>query len=212
MSAAGKITAAAFRKCFAEVMRGVKGVELAKQYTSHPHRTRIMLNESGVLAETCKRLTMKSSSLEYKREVYTLDAVMMSGTDLIFPDSRPDSSGARLWYPSKLDVLIEHENGERLEEEMWKLLFWRADLKVLIGYDWCDDDKSLPIREQWRDKKLGWLRKMLRAVNADGSENSEYLVLIGNRKTYSSEDAVAWRWCLLNEPGTDFTSIGDHDG
>ena len=32
-------------------------------------------------------------------------------------------------YPAGLDVIVEHENGGRVEEEMWKLLMWRAPLK-----------------------------------------------------------------------------------
>ena len=47
-----------------------------------------------------------------------------------------------LWYPSKLHVLIEHEHGESIEEEMWKLLFLRAPLKVLIFYDWDEAKKT----------------------------------------------------------------------
>ena len=34
-------------------------------------------------------------------------------------------------YPACLNVIIEHENGSAVEREMWKLLMWRAPLKVL---------------------------------------------------------------------------------
>ena len=49
------------------------------------------------------------------------------------PDFYPD-----WWqpYPARWDVLIEHENGEYPQEELYKLLMRRALLKVIVFYDW----------------------------------------------------------------------------
>ena len=45
-------------------------------------------------------------------------------------------------YPARLDAIVEHENGESVEEEMWKLLMWRAPLKVLIFYDYSEAERA----------------------------------------------------------------------
>ena len=55
------------------------------------------------------------------------------------PDFYPD-----WWqpYPARWDVLIEHENGEYPQEELYKLLMRRAPLKVVIFYDWGEFAKE----------------------------------------------------------------------
>ena len=49
------------------------------------------------------------------KEWYTLDCV--------FYRREPNLIGKE-GYPAGLDVIVEHENGERVEEGMWKLLMW----------------------------------------------------------------------------------------
>ena len=72
----------------------------------------------GFLRRVAGRLKKEDDRLECYGEFYKLDLVYVSGKDLHWKD---------LCYPSLLSVIIEHEhNLEKVEEEMWKLIFWRS--------------------------------------------------------------------------------------
>ena len=152
--------------------------------------TDYMLSYEGFMHGVMLRLREKIGHLEYFKEIYTIDAMFVGGEDLFRKD---------LCYPSQLHVLIEHENGRNIEEEMWKLLFWRAPLKVLIFYDWNEDDKSTKGRNSWLTEKLNILLEMRDRGNKQFPENksTEYLFIIGNRK--NSESEVSWRWSSVDQ-------------
>lgn len=118
-------------------------------------------------------------------EFYKLDLVYVSGKDLFRED---------LYYPSLLPVIIEHEHFNNVEEEMWKLIFWRSPLKVLISYDWNEDEKTTHRKRNWWTDKLKALSEMLTTANRDypETEMTEYLFIIGNREDVQSD--IKWRW------------------
>ena len=66
-------------------------------------------------------------------------------------------------YPAGYDVIIEHENGEQIEQEMWKQLMWRSPLKVLIFYDYLDDERKNDQMARWRDSKIATIADNRRA-------------------------------------------------
>lgn len=185
-------------------------------YTVRPLRTKTMLGEGGVLQDTCRHLAKTLElALEYKREWYTIDALFVSGKELIYPDGSVASDGHRLWYPSRLDVLVEHENDEKLEEEMWKLLFWHAKLKVIIGYDFCDNEYDEKLgrgqsgaKRDWAPGKIQQLRGMLREVHGADGDGAEYLLVLGNRGAWADDSPVAWRWCRLDDDSSELVPLG----
>ncbi|HED38889.1 MAG TPA: hypothetical protein ENJ13_00495 [Chromatiales bacterium] len=144
-----------------------------------------MFGNEGFLASIMTRLTENKTELEYKREYYTLDALYVGGENL-YRQNRT--------YPSELNVLIEHEQGDNVEEEMWKLIFWRSPLKVIIFYDWNEYEKTTNARREWLDRKLIKLVDMLNKANAYFPENQEtnYLFIIGNR--VEKDQLPNWRW------------------
>ena len=150
-----------------------------KKWTSY------MLAKDGFLSKVMNRLSDDNRRLEYKREYYTLDALYVSGEDL-FRENKI--------YPSQLHVLIEHEQGDNIEEEMWKLIFWRSPLKVIIFYDWNDYEKSTSARKDWLTSKLNKLVDMLSHANSffPENENTSYLFIIGNR--IKENQLPQWRW------------------
>ena len=110
-------------------------------------------------------------------------------------------------YPHCLHVIVEHENGERVEQEMHKLLLLRSPLKVLIFYDYPEFKKATnPNYAQWLDDKLSQLFALGKAVNDAWSEaeNTEYLFLVGNR--IEENDIPQWRYWILNP--VDFKASG----
>ena len=132
-------------------------------------------------------------SFSMAREWYTLDAVYYNPQPNLFP--------AGGMYPARLDVLIEHENGSKVEEEMWKLLLWRSPLKVLIFYDYREDRKERdPKKKTWLDEKLQTLCEMGQEVHDRWPEASdtEYLFLVGNRA--DADSAPSWRRWIV-KPG-----------
>lgn len=155
----------------------------------YPHKkdwTLFMLRNGGFLMRVMERLNAQGADLEYRSEYYTIDALYVSGTDL-FREHRT--------YPSELHVLIEHENGDNIEEEMWKLIFWRAPLKVIIFYDWNEYEKpTSALKQSWLKGKLKKLVEMRNTVNEFYPENqkTEYLLIFGNRE-YENQ-MIRWQW------------------
>ena len=110
-----------------------------------------------------------------------------------------------------MDVLIEHENDEYIEEEMWKLLMWRSPLKVLVCYDWAENEKTTCKRIQWLKNKLDELADMARQVNEtwNEAEETEYLIVIG---TLNSDDNVCWKFKKLTKTIGGSTTLEDRTG
>lgn len=142
--------------------------------------TDYMLSYGGFLNGVMLRLRENVRRLEYSKEIYTIDAMFVGGEDLFKKD---------LCYPAQIHVLIEHEHGMNIEEEMWKLIFWRAPLKVLIFYDWNEDAKETEKRKDWLSNKLIKLKKMLDVANQrfPEADKTEYLFVIGNCQSVHGE-------------------------
>jgi hypothetical protein len=148
--------------------------------------TKLMLGGGGFLSKVVEKLgpVTGDRSMGYVREIYTVDFVIRGGKD-IFRQG--------LCYPSCIYALIEHELGFDVEEEMWKLLHWRCPLKVLITYDWSQDEKSRSTNKRsWLEGKLQVLWGMLDDVESfQGPDSACYIFLIGDRE---KEDGPISRW------------------
>jgi hypothetical protein len=163
-----------------------KSDKISRKFLDNKTRTQFMQLSGGFLYQVMQRLCEVHPGLVYKTEYYTVDVLYVGGEDLLGWDN--------LWYPSKIHVLIEHENREYPEEEMWKLVHFRAPLKVLIFYDWNENEKTTQNRRQWLVNKLQSLQNILQKVNTFFAENpqTEYLFLIGNSEMAGGE--IRWRW------------------
>lgn len=138
----------------------------------------MLSSEAGLLANVATCLKSSVADLEYYgREIYSIDATLVGGireTDLL---GRGDQG-----YPARLYALIEHENGDAVEEEMWKLLWWRSPLKVIIFYDYSAADCAKTTRfAQWLPTKLKMLERMRADVSNFHPEDpaTEYLLVVG---------------------------------
>lgn len=135
--------------------------------------TRYMLHKSeGLMSEVCELLQQQGASIEYREQWYTIDALFVSGKNL-YREGR--------LYPSLLQVVIEHENALDVETEMWKLLFWRSPMKILIFYDWTSAR-----RKRWLDTKLNDLQNMIAKANQSWpeAEGTQYLFIAGRRNAH----------------------------
>jgi len=84
-------------------------------------------------------------------------------------------------YPERIDVMVEHENQSDVENEMWKLIFLRSPLKVIVCYNHRNIESKL---------KQCW--EMLRRANERFPENPDtrYLFIVG----CFADNELHWRW------------------
>ena len=167
-------------------------------YEDNKRWTEYMLakKEGSFLGRLLKKLPpLGRRPSEMGREWYTLDAVYYEKDACIY---RPKDGGP---YPDCLHVIIEHENAGDVETEMWKLLMFRSPLKVLIFYDYRDDDKETDEKKEWLARKVSKLFEMGWKVERRCSEadNVKYLFLVGNR---SEEGQLpCWRYLAVEQGG-----------
>ena len=139
--------------------------------------TKAMLTgEDAFLKRVAAKLGIKHKQEKERKGYYRLDMVFLHDED--------EGEG----YPSLFDVMIEHENDRQPENEMWKLIFLRSPLKVIIFYH------SNP------EEKIKECVEMLCEANKSFPENpdTDYLFIIGtvdrpNQKMY-------WRWASDKKP------------
>lgn len=108
------------------------------------------------------------------------------------------------YWSTRTVLTIEHENGYDVETEMWKLAHWRADLSVLVFYDFseaerasgatCTSDKTLPNvkKADWLDLKMQGLSNIVRRVDGDRAER--HLLIVGSRVSRPDGAQILWRF------------------
>ena len=195
-----KVSAEDFCKAFAEQWREELSSrrDIRHFYEDDTRWTEKMLGEKTSCSQSFLRTLAKRLSLAMGREWYTLDAVYYEKKEKDSYIYCPTDGGP---YPDCLHVIVEHENREDVETEMWKLLMFRSPLKVLIFYDYRDDCKTTPKTKDWLDEKLRKLFEMGRAVEraCPEADNVEYLFIVGNR--FAATDTPRWRYCVVERGG-----------
>ncbi len=120
--------------------------------------------------------------------------------DCVFCLDEPNLLEGDGGYPAGYDVVIEHENRDP-EGEWWKLLIIRAPLKVVIFYDWTDEQKLQAINNgnwnnaNWLIGKLERFAEMRRYMQdrwPGRRDHDDYLIVVGC--TPLGEDLPHWRW------------------
>ena len=176
----------AFLETWTERTEDAEGHEIAvAAYQENATWTNFMLGDGdaeGFLHEVANNLNRS-----VYREFYSLDCVYYQDEFDLF------GGGG---YPIGLDAIIEHEQGGRPEEEWYKLLLWRAPLKVLIFYDWSDAEKrDNPNRANWLVGKLENFAEMTRQVRyrwPGRRVKDDFLIVVGYVAT--GEYLPRWRW------------------
>ena len=155
-------------------------------YAEKTRWTDFMLRSGGFLNKVMDRFKNSYfNNISYKQEYYTIDALYVGGEDLF---------RSNLSYPSKIFAILEHEFGNNIEEEVWKLIFWRAPLKILIFYDWAEEEMT-DRRREWLQTKLKKIEQMIEKVKYFHREDNdtEYLFIIG-KQTEDKKNPMNWRW------------------
>ena len=154
--------------------------------------TEYMLSkEGGLLSKMTSAFHAIDPNIAYTCQWYTVDGLFIGGSELF----REGSWG----YPSSLYALVEHELDENIEEEIWKLAYWRCPLKILFFYDWAENDKSTDARANFLAKKLTKAFSMIAEISKYWTENPDtrYLFMIGTRTECNSP--ILWKYCTDND-------------
>jgi hypothetical protein len=127
-----------------------------------------------------------SSELQRKPEWWHIDLSYVSG------EHQDESSSG---YFFNLPIMIEHENGDNPEEEMYNLIFHRSPLKVIIFRDYNDDDRERNEKyRDWLNGKLQLFLDFLKTANEihEEAESARYLFIVWAREL--GDGPVYWRW------------------
>lgn len=122
------------------------------------------LDRVGERYLTEKRTAISSeASFSLQKEWYTVDLMGILHSD-------PDD-----YTKSDVHFVLEHENAQDVETEMWKLVLLRTPLKILVFYSFA---RSNP---DWLQTKLNELRQIKnRSDRVNGIDEAEYLIIIGD--------------------------------
>lgn len=171
--------------------------ELRKAYPSKPAWTEIMRRVVWTAWREF-RGGRAVENIEYYREMYTVDHAFCQGGKACF-----EPFGKDAWWPADLAWLVEVENGNHPEEEMWKLAYWRARHKILFVDDYAEDDKiaTKPKRRTWLDTQKQTWRSILRKVHANLQEDERIrYYLFASNYAVGGRD-LQWRWFVFSPTG-----------
>ncbi|MEX0568104.1 MAG: hypothetical protein Q6363_002965 [Candidatus Njordarchaeota archaeon] len=149
----------------------------------HEEWTKIVISD-----ELFQQITEKFG-LRYRFEDYKIDVVLAGCANLIY-----EQYDDRFWPLERL-VLVEHESFiENVIEELYKLLYWRAPLKVFISYPSQSSKKSI-------DDYMKTFAEIIKRSNKWFPENSEtqYLFIIGQMN--ESRKGLKWQAYVIDTEG-----------
>lgn len=175
-----------------------KKEDVFSKYQDDSEWTKLVLGENrgnSSISSTLGNFIRQKSCLEYRTED--------SKIDIAFGNKNDNFSGIKSYnknesvinesnfYPKDYPLLIEHENKiEYCWQEMMKLTYLRAKLKVLITYNWFKDD----------GKRIDLIKdnfgKIIEQANSDIQEDiqTEYLLIVG----HCIKDEIHWHNFIFN--------------
>ncbi|MCD4697736.1 MAG: hypothetical protein K8S16_16045 [Bacteroidales bacterium] len=139
--------------------------------------------------------------LKYLTENYKIDLVLSSCGNDNFEINDIEGNKLKIedFYPRSYSILVEHENDIRTcWEEMAKLTYFKARLKVLITYN--DSLKRDEYNERVSKEICENFEKIIMQSNSIYPENdlTEYLLIIGNKTTQNNKDYIKWNCKIYN--------------
>jgi len=162
----------AFRSAWKTLQEG-SVQEVLDAYNDHSRWTDFVLGaDVGLARRTMVLLESSYGKMDYVREWLRVDAMYVS------PDTIWGADPEAHFYPTKLLVLIENENGGEWDTELWRLAHLKAGLKVLIGYNFNGQSFTDWISGNGKDSGESALKKINRI---DPSDADRFLLIVGSR-------------------------------
>jgi hypothetical protein len=138
--------------------------------------------------------------LSYQLEFFKIDLVFSTQEKIRYINYYGDEVEAELYWPEGMDILIEHENViEASWEEMIKLTYFRAPLKVLITY--IPDKLSGEDLEFYKRTANNNFTQIVKRANSVLPENPsvEYLLIIGSYNPVQ-DTRINWDSTIIRIP------------
>ena len=155
----------------------------SEKYSKNKVWTSIIFNDDNKILEPIA----SKFNLTFNREDYHVDTLFCSHENLKHMDGL---------YPLERVILFEHENDiDSSTQELYKLLYRRSPLKVIVTYLYQDDP----------EKKLLWQVKKFSEMIAQSNEwfpenpSTEYLIIIGRRN--DTNDGLIWFAVVFDTKG-----------
>lgn len=167
-------------------------------------------NKSSPLGEY---LTNCFKNVRYRAEEWKVDLVLAkeenhsSLKDMSYNDSSLLPIDAKWFFPPYYQALIEHENNiELCYEEMVKLTYLRARLKILITYNYeFSDQTAFTEIEKTINYARNNFQKIIRHTNSEFPENedTEYVLIVGQSFKGSLGTFLRWYKFAFSVDGTE---------
>lgn len=147
---------------------------------------------------------VRESGLSVSHEYFRIDTIGWSGKYLELDEKEAKNLGLKrhLW---NLKIAVEHENDKKdWLDEVIKLVHIRCPLKVIIGYNRCDQ------RDKQEKDKLAYVAKCMQMVKAfHTADQEEYLIILGNAKGSNGKSYTCfdYRGYLYNQDKQQFERI-----
>lgn len=156
--------------------------------------TRVMLGGPGE-----PEGVLQSASQSYAEQLGEACSVQTQWYTLDLSLVAPPCRGATEYWQTRTVLSVEHENGDDVETEMWKLAHWRSPLSVCVFYDFNEGKLDEKIyrgdhsvgdvqRRAWLTQKLQLLSHIAGGIDDDVAR---HLLIIGNRML---DGSLRWRW------------------
>lgn len=156
--------------------------------------TRVMLGSPGE-----REGVLQSASQTYAEQLGEACSVQTQWYTLDLSLVAPPCRGPTEYWQTRTVLAVEHENGDDVETEMWKLAHWRSPLSVCVFYDFNEgklDEKTYRgdhsvgdvQRQAWLTQKLQLLSHIAGRIDDDVAR---HLLIIGNRML---DGSLRWRW------------------
>jgi hypothetical protein len=186
-----------------EIMDSKLSADLIEKWNNDTLWTELIIGSQKAIDESPlgKHLTKGVySGFKYYPEFNKIDLIMTSQKEIVVNDLNGEiTKETGGYYPSYLDILIEHENKiELCWQEMYKLTGIKARLKVLIIYNY-DQDKNGDYSECLNIIKKNFT-SIIKQANDGFRENpeTEYVLIIGQKMI---DNSLMWDYSTysLNE-------------
>ena len=197
-----KVSAATVVDAFRTALQSSDRAELVSEYAKHPTWTQRM---GKVVTDAWRRMNAavgrETADTDCYPEMYTFDWAFRCEANSCHADA------PKRWWPANPFMLVESENGEHPEEEMWKLAHWRAPYKILFIRDWSEKMKQERLQKPGKDDWRRWLgeriedfRHILSLADESLPENPEtrYIIFVANQP---SPDDIHWHVYEFNTAG-----------
>lgn len=149
---------------------------------------------------------IENSGLAAQHEYFRIDTIGWAERYLELDETRAKEVGLNrhLW---DLKIAVEHENAKAdWMDEVIKLVHVRCPLKVVIGYNHCDQ-REVPERA-----KLAYVAECMQMIEAfHTADTEEYLIILGNGVPKDSSnpsfDRFDYRGYLYNHQSREFERL-----